>query len=70
MEPGSPGVLSHGAGRVEEDDLPVVRGRLLGDQQVPRRFGRVDRLICRFDEHEQDILENQLLVAALRQLIR
>ena len=48
-----------------EDDLPVVRGRLLVDQQVRRRFGRVDRLVCRFDEHEQDILENRLLAAAL-----
>ena len=50
-----------------EDDLPVVRGRLLADQQVLRRFGRVDRLVCRFDEHEQDILENRLLAAALGQ---
>ena len=33
-----------------EDDLPVVRGRLLADQQMLRRFGRVDRLVCRFDE--------------------
>lgn len=48
-----------------EDDLPVVRGRLLGDQQILRRFGQIDRLICRYDEHEQNILENQLLAAAL-----
>jgi len=48
-----------------EDDLPILRGRLLGDQQVLRRFGQIDRLICRFDEHEQDIVENQLLAAAL-----
>jgi 5-methylcytosine-specific restriction enzyme subunit McrC len=49
-----------------EADLPVVRGRLLGDQQILRRFGQIDRLICRFDEHEQNIAENQLLAAALR----
>jgi len=49
-----------------EDLLPVVRGRLLGDQQILRRFGQVDRLVCRFDEHEQNIVENQLLAAALR----
>lgn len=48
-----------------EDQLPVVRGRFLGDQQVLRRFGIIDRLICRFDEHEQDVVENQLLSAAL-----
>jgi 5-methylcytosine-specific restriction enzyme subunit McrC len=48
-----------------DDELPVLRGRLLGDQQVLRRFGQVDRLVCRFDEHEQNIAENQLLAAAL-----
>jgi len=48
-----------------EDDLPVVRGRLLGDQQVLRRFGQLDRLACRFDDHDQNIVENQLLAAAL-----
>jgi 5-methylcytosine-specific restriction enzyme subunit McrC len=49
-----------------EDELPVVRGRLLGARQVLRRFGQVDRLVCRFDEHEHDVVENQLLAAALR----
>jgi 5-methylcytosine-specific restriction enzyme subunit McrC len=48
-----------------EDELPVLRGRLLGDRQVLRRFGQVDRLVCRFDEHDRDISENQLLAAAL-----
>jgi 5-methylcytosine-specific restriction enzyme subunit McrC len=46
-----------------EDELRVLRGRLLSDRQVLRRFGQVDRLVCRFDEHEQDIAENQLLGA-------
>jgi 5-methylcytosine-specific restriction enzyme subunit McrC len=48
-----------------EGELPVVRGRILGDQQVLRRFGRVDRLFCRYDEHDQNVVENQLLAAAL-----
>jgi 5-methylcytosine-specific restriction enzyme subunit McrC len=48
------------------DDLPVVRGRILLDRQVRERFGRVDRLICRYDERETDIAENQLIAAALR----
>jgi 5-methylcytosine-specific restriction enzyme subunit McrC len=48
-----------------EDELPALRGRILGDQQMLRRFGQIDRLICRFDEYEQDIVENQLLGAAL-----
>jgi 5-methylcytosine-specific restriction enzyme subunit McrC len=48
-----------------ENDLPVVRGRLLLRQQVLRRFGRVDRLECRFDEHTTQTADNQLLLAAL-----
>jgi 5-methylcytosine-specific restriction enzyme subunit McrC len=51
---------------VERDDLlSVARGRLLLDRQVLERFGQVDRLYCRFDEHEQDITENRLLALAL-----
>ena len=58
------GLLS---GYVErEDDLPVARGRILGDRQVIERFGQLDRIVCRFDEMEHDIVENQLLIAALR----
>ena len=49
----------------EEAELPVLRGRLLADRQVLERFGRVDRLLCRFDERKQDVAENQLLAAAL-----
>lgn len=48
-----------------EGDLAAVRGRLLSDRQVLRRFGRVDRVECRYDEHEMDILENRILAAAL-----
>ena len=58
------GLLS---GYVErEDDLPIVRGRILGDRQVLERFGRLDRIVCRFDELEHDVVENRLLTAALR----
>ena len=58
------GLLS---GYVErEDELPIVRGRILGDRQVLERFGRLDRIICRFDELEHDVVENQLLAAALQ----
>ena len=49
-----------------EGDLPVLRGRLLVESQIRRRLGRVDRLECRYDEHSTDILENQLLSAALQ----
>ncbi len=58
------GLLS---GYVErEDDLPIVRGRILGDRQLLKRFGQLDRIICRFDALEHDIVENQLLTAALQ----
>lgn len=48
-----------------EEELPVVRGRLLGDRQILRRFGQVDHIICHFDEHDQNVAENQLLAGAL-----
>lgn len=53
-----------------EDELPAVRGRILGDKQILQKFGRIDRLICRFDEQEQDVLENQILAAALDKCAR
>jgi len=49
----------------EEDTLPVLRGRLLFDRQLRQRYGQLDRLICRYDEHHQDITENQILAYAL-----
>jgi 5-methylcytosine-specific restriction enzyme subunit McrC len=49
-----------------EDEIPYVRGRFLGERQMFKRFGQIDRVICRFDELEQDILENQLILAALQ----
>jgi 5-methylcytosine-specific restriction enzyme subunit McrC len=48
-----------------EDDLPVVRGQLLVREQVLRRMGRVDRVVCRYDEHTTDTIDNRLLLAAL-----
>jgi len=50
---------------VHEETLPAMRGRLLYDRQVRRRFGRLDQLECRFDEFETDIIENRLLANAL-----
>jgi 5-methylcytosine-specific restriction enzyme subunit McrC len=48
-----------------EELLPVVRGRLLYDRQLLERFGRLDRLWCRYDERNHATAENQLLQAAL-----
>jgi 5-methylcytosine-specific restriction enzyme subunit McrC len=53
-----------------EDELTAVRGRILADKQVLKKFGRIDRLICRFDEQEQDVAENQILGAALDKCAR
>lgn len=49
-----------------EEELPCVRGRILADRQILQRFGKMDRIACRFDEIEHDIDENRLLAAALR----
>ncbi len=48
-----------------EESLTILRGRLRMNDQVRRRHLQVDRLECRFDEHETDIVENRLLGAAL-----
>lgn len=49
----------------KEDSLINLRGRLLIDKQYRRRFGQIDHLECRFDEHSSNILENQLLALGL-----
>ncbi|GAA1738653.1 McrC family protein [Nonomuraea bangladeshensis] len=61
-------LLRHGLRRDyvrREDSLPALRGRLLHDRQLLRRFGQLDRLECRFDEFDANILDNQLCAAAL-----
>lgn len=61
-------LLRHGVRRdylTVEDDLRVVRGRLLPDRQLVRHLGRLDRLACRFEEHDADIPDNRLCAAAL-----
>ncbi len=59
------------AGYIEkEEDLPIVRGRILADRQVRERFGRLDRIICRFDDFEHDIDENRLLALTLMRVHR
>jgi 5-methylcytosine-specific restriction enzyme subunit McrC len=49
----------------QETDLPVLRGRLLADKQIRQRMGQINRLECRYDDLNSDILENQILAAAL-----
>jgi 5-methylcytosine-specific restriction enzyme subunit McrC len=50
---------------VHEEAISTLRGRLRLGEQIRRRYGQVDVLECRFDEHEADVLENQVLLAAL-----
>jgi 5-methylcytosine-specific restriction enzyme subunit McrC len=49
-----------------EGALPAMRGRLLADRQYLERFGLWDSIVCRYDEHELDIPDNQLIAKALR----
>jgi 5-methylcytosine-specific restriction enzyme subunit McrC len=48
-----------------QDELGALRGRLLFEEQVRRRHGQMDRLVCTFDELEHDILDNRLVAIAL-----
>jgi 5-methylcytosine-specific restriction enzyme subunit McrC len=50
---------------VEEDDLPVMRGRLRVAEQVRRRYGQINRLECHFDDHHANVIENRILHTAL-----
>ncbi len=47
--------------RTAEDDLTLIRGRLLIDRQAVAHAMRVDRLACRFDEFTADNVWNQCL---------
>lgn len=66
-------LLRHGVRKdyvTREEDLPAVRGRLLADRQVLRHHGRLDRLACRFDEHDTDVVDNRLCAAAVERAAR
>lgn len=62
-------LLRHGLRRDylrREEALPTLRGRLLPDRQILRRYGQLDRLECRYDELSSDIVDNRLCGAALQ----
>lgn len=48
-----------------EEDLGVVRGRILTQRQLTVLANRGDRVACRFDEHTADHVWNRVLAAAL-----
>lgn len=49
-----------------DDDLPLVRGRILINRQITANALRVDRVACRYDELTTDNDWNRVLRAALR----
>ena len=50
----------------QHDELTLLRGRMDFRAQVLGRFGRLERLVCDFDERVREIPENRWLVRALR----
>ncbi|MFD8566049.1 McrC family protein [Streptomyces sp. NPDC059639] len=47
-----------------EAPLPAVRGRLLPDRQLLHHYGQLDRLACRYDDFDTDIVDNRVCAAA------
>ena len=56
--------------RIEEESSLVVRGRILFDEQLRRRFGKTPPVEVRFDDFTEDIEANRLVKAAARRLGR
>ncbi|MEE4541382.1 restriction endonuclease [Streptomyces sp. V4-01] len=63
-----PGVLL--GYRDVEDTLPLLRGRLRAAAQLRRRPGLALPLEVSYDDHTVDIAENQILLGAIRSLLR
>lgn len=53
-----------------EEVRHTVRGRVDVAEQLRRRPGRGMPVAVRYDEHDEDVLENRLLLAAARALLR
>jgi 5-methylcytosine-specific restriction enzyme subunit McrC len=64
--------LRRGFPRVERNLMGRCKGRILIKENVSHNSarGRFDRLYCQYQIHTMDILENQILRAALEQSIR
>ncbi len=56
--------------RVEEDDLPTVRGRILLDDQLRRNTIHRERSACEFDEFDENHPLNQLFKIAVMRMLR
>jgi 5-methylcytosine-specific restriction enzyme subunit McrC len=55
--------------RTREENLPVLRGKLLSDYQLRHNLAHRERLYCQFDELSEDILVNQTIKFTLRTLL-
>ena len=56
--------------RTQEDSLATVRGQIRFSDQIRDRYGIYPPLEVRFDEFTEDIVENQLIKAALASVAR
>ena len=66
-------VLRHGllqGYRTRDETMPGLRGRLRAEDQIRRHQGRCPPAEARYDEFSEDVLENQILSAALHSLRR
>ena len=54
--------------RLQQDDLPLLRGKLDISRQIARHIGRPDLLACNFDELSVDTPLNRVLKAAVVRL--
>ena len=53
-----------------QDNISILRGRLIITKQISQNSARKDRFFTEFDEYIQDRPENRLIHAALRQVLR
>lgn len=56
--------------RVEEDDLPTVKGRFLPHEQLRRNSIHRERSACEYDEFDENHALNQLLKVTLTRMLR
>lgn len=54
--------------RLHQDDLPMLRGKMLHTRQFSALAAKPDRLACEFDEFSADTPLNQIMKAAVRSL--
>lgn len=55
--------------RTDDDDLHVVRGRVLLDEQVTRNVVHQERIACEFDEFDENNALNQAFKLALTRMM-